>query len=102
MALVPYTLRPSFLVRRNAMRRGILGPSTMWKVVAVVVFGRSTLRRHLGKQPERLGTVKLRRGQHLRVSTFAPTTGLSRRQRRRVLARLRADAVADVAAARGS
>ena len=101
MALLPYTLRPAFLIRRNAMRRGVLGPSLVWKIVAVFVFGRSTMKSVFGKQPEHLGRVTLRRGQHVKVSTTAPATKLSRKQRRRELRRLEDEALADVAAAHG-
>jgi hypothetical protein len=50
MAL-PLLLRPSFIIRRNAMRKGLLGPSTFWKIVAVVVLGRGTLQRVFGRNP---------------------------------------------------
>jgi hypothetical protein len=99
MALVPLALRPSFVIRRKAVRQGLLGPSLFWKVVAVLVFGRRTLKTVFGRQSESLDKVTLRTGTHVKVSNIAPARGLGRRQRRRELARLEAEARADVAAA---
>jgi hypothetical protein len=99
MALVPVAMRPSFVIRRKAVRQGVLGPSLVWKVVAVLVFGRRTMKSIFGRNPEALDKVTLRTGTHVRVSNIAPTRGLSRRQRRRELARLEAEAHADIAAA---
>ena len=39
MALLPYALRPRVVIRRKALRSGLLGNSTLWKGVAVWVFG---------------------------------------------------------------
>lgn len=80
MALIPLTLRPSFVVRRAAMRRGILGPSTFWKIVAVFVFGRSTLKKLFGRNPEPLGTRTIGVGHVITVAAAVP---LTRRQARR-------------------
>lgn len=74
MALVPSTLRPSFVIRRNAMRKGVLGPSTMWKAVAVVVFGRRTLKLLFGRHAEDLGKRTLGVGQVLTVAAAVPLT----------------------------
>ena len=100
MKLVPLTLRPGFVVRRRAMRQGVLGPSTFWKIVAVVVFGRSTLKRIFGKTPEHLGTVRLGPDKFLHIITSTP---LSRRDQRRTgitRAVLLEQALADVRAAK--
>jgi hypothetical protein len=99
MALIPLTLRPSFIIRRNAMRKGLLGPSTLWKVVAAVVFGRSTIKRILGKQPEELGKRTIGVGSLITVAAAAP---LSRRQAKRAgitRAALEANAHAELEAA---
>ncbi len=99
MALVPLTLRPSFVIRRNAMRRGLLGPSTFWKVVAVFVFGRSTLKRLFGRNVEQLGTRTVGVGTVLTVAATAP---LTRKQAKRAgisKASLAAAARADLEAA---
>ena len=88
MALIPYAFRPSIIIRSKALRQGILGPSTFWKVVAAVVFGRSTLKKIFGRNEEVLDTITLRGGGRLvQVETFrAP----SRRQRRRAARAARA------------
>jgi hypothetical protein len=99
MALIPLTLRPSFLIRRNAMRKGVLGPSTLWKVVAAIVFGRSTIKKVFGKQAEPLGKRTIGVGGVLTVAAAAP---LSRRQAKRAgvtKKTLEADARADLEAA---
>ena len=80
MALLPPTLRPSFVIRRKAMRQGILGRSFFWKVVAGVVFGRSTMKKFFGRSPEPLGRRKIGPGHVISVATSAP---LSRRQAKR-------------------
>jgi len=80
MAQIPLLLRPSFVIRRNAMRKGVLGPSTLWKVVAAVVFGRSTIRKMFGRQSESLGRRTIGVGTVMTVAVVAP---LSRRQAKR-------------------
>ena len=79
MALVPVTLRPSFVIRRNAMRKGVLGPSTLWKIVAAVVFGRNIAKRLFGRHADHLGTRTIGVGQVLTVAAVVP---LGRRQAR--------------------
>lgn len=80
MKVVPLQLRPKHLIRRQALRQGVFGPSMLWKVVAVMVFGGGTLRRIFGKQPELLGRRVIRPGQ---VITIAASRPLTRRQRKR-------------------
>jgi len=99
MALIPLTLRPSFILRRNAMRKGVLGPSMLWKVVALVVFGRSTITKVFGKQSESLGRRTIGVGTVMTVAVAAP---LSRRQAKRsgiTKDSVAADARADIEAA---
>ena len=99
MALVPITLRPSFIIRRNAIRKGVLGPSTFWKIVAAGMFGRRTLKKVFGKQPDLLGTRTIGVGHVVTVATSVP---LTRRQAKRTgvtKEQLRAEAVAELEAA---
>jgi hypothetical protein len=81
MPLIPYAYRPSVIVRTKALRRGVFGPSTLWKLVAAVVFGRSTMKKMFGRNVEVLEVAKLKGGGRvMQVETFkAPT----RRERRR-------------------
>jgi hypothetical protein len=95
MALFPRTLQPSFIIRRKAMRQGLLGRSLFWKVVAGVVFGRSTLKKVFGRNAEPLGKRTISAGHTISVAASAP---LSRRQAKRagvtkdaIAARARAD-----------
>ena len=102
MALIPLTLRPSFVLRRNAIRKGVLGPSTLWKIVAALMFGRSTIKKAFGKQPESLGERTLGVGSVLTVAAAAP---LSRRQAKRAgvsKQSLAADARAELEAAQSA
>jgi len=80
MARIPLLLRPSFIIRRNAIGKGVLGPSTLWKVVAAFVFGRSRLKKVLSRQPESLGRHTIGAGSKITVAVTAP---LSRRQAKR-------------------
>ena len=80
MARIPLLLRPAFIIRRNAIGKGVLGPSTLWKVVAAFVFGRSTLKKVLSRQSESLGRHTIGAGSLITVAVTAP---LSRRQAKR-------------------
>jgi hypothetical protein len=80
MALLPSLVRPSVLVRRQALYRGVFGNSWLWRTVAAVVFGRTLLKRLFGRSPEHIGTVELRPERAMMIQTITPT---SRRQRRR-------------------
>jgi len=83
MALVPRMLRPSVLIRRKAMYTGFLGNSTFWKIVGVFVFGKSSLKKFFGKNPEVVDVSRLGAGRIMEVATAQPIT----RRRRRKLER---------------
>ena len=55
----------------------------MWRAVAVVVFGGRVLKRVFGKNPEDLGTERLKAGQLLQIEAIAPPTRRQRREDRR-------------------
>ena len=74
MALLPYALRPSVIIRRKAIRQGVLGPSMLWKVVAAWVFGKSSLKKFFGKQPEKITTQKVGKNSFVNVINAAPMT----------------------------
>jgi hypothetical protein len=74
-------LRPSMLLRRRALMSGVLGNSTFWRVMAVVLFGSSTLRRLFGKQPELVEVAVLKGPGHLMQIETLPRR--ARRGRRR-------------------
>lgn len=79
MALLPYALRPAVIVRRRAVRQGLLGPSLFWKVVAAWVFGKSTIKNFFGKQPESLGTWKVGSNKFVNVINAEPQTKKQRK-----------------------
>ncbi len=73
MAL-PRLLKPSVLLRRNALYRGLLGGSRGWLAVGAVIWGRGLLKRMAGKQEEVLTVEKLKAGQGLRIDAIKPDT----------------------------
>ncbi len=100
MALLPYALRPSTIIRRKAIWGGVLGPSTFWKVVAVWVFGKGTLKKFFGKNPESLGTFTVGKNQFVNVINAAPTSAKERKRQGITKQVLIDRAVDDVKAAR--
>ena len=99
MALLPRGLRPSVIIRRKAIKQGLLGPSLFWKVMAGWVFGKKTIKKFLGKQPEKLGSWKVGSNQFLNVINAQPQSkkqaarsGMSKKVRRDLIV---AQAVSD-------
>lgn len=72
MALLPPQLRPAFVIRRRATRRGLFGPSIFWKIVAVFILGRGTLHKIFGRHVDHLGTMGVGVGTVLTVAASAP------------------------------
>ncbi|MEZ5221217.1 MAG: hypothetical protein R2743_06960 [Ilumatobacteraceae bacterium] len=89
MPLVPKLLRPSVLLRRNAMYKGVLGGSKGWLAIGGVLWGKSFLKKTFGKNEEILGTEKLTKGQYLRLDAVKPPT---RRQKRKAKRQAKTDA----------
>ena len=83
MALIPRALRPSVLIRRKAMYAGFLGPSSFWKVVGVFVFGKATIKKFFGKNPEVIDASSLGAERFMTLTTAKPVT----KRRRRKLAK---------------
>ena len=83
MALLPRFLRPGVILRRKAMYSGIFGQSTFWKIVAVWVFGKASIKKFFGKNTEVIDISKLGTGRYMQVATAQPVT----RRRRRKLAK---------------
>jgi hypothetical protein len=74
-------LRPSVIIRRNALYKGLLGGSKGWLALGGIVWSRSFLKKTFGKSEELLTVEKLTKGQVLRIDAIKP---LSRRQRKRM------------------
>ena len=79
MAVLPYALRPAVVIRRKALRQGVLGPSLFWKVIAAWVFGKKTIKKFFGKQPEKLGTWKVGSNKFVNVINAKPPTKKQRK-----------------------
>jgi hypothetical protein len=74
-------LRPTVVIRRRAIYKGILGNSRFWRTVAIVMVGTQTFRRLFGRNPEVVEVVRLKGGGHLmQIATYDKP---SRRERRR-------------------
>jgi hypothetical protein len=74
-------LRPSVLLRRNALYRGLLGGSRGWLAIGALLWGKGLLKKLLGKDEQVLAVEKLKAGQGIRIDAIRPDT---RRQRRAV------------------
>ena len=83
MPLVPRALRPSVLVRRNALYKGVLGGSRGWLAIGVVLWSKSFIKKTFGKQVEVLGTEKLTKGQFVRIDSLRPLTRKERKALRK-------------------
>jgi hypothetical protein len=82
MALIPRMLRPSVLIRRKAMYAGFLGPSRFWKIVGIWVFGKASIKKFFGKNPEVIDAAALGSGRFMQVATAKPVT---RRERKKLV-----------------
>lgn len=100
MALLPYSLRPGVVIRRKALRQGILGPSLLWKVVAAGVYGRKSIKKFFGKKPEPLGTWKVGSNKFVNVISAKPMKKKELKRSGLTRGVLVAQAVADARAAR--
>ena len=100
MARLPLLLRPSVYIRRNALRRGLFGPSTFWRVIAVGILGRGALRRFFGNKPDDLGRRRLGIDHAMTIAVVAPMTRKERKRTGTTRAGLERAARADLEAAR--
>jgi len=99
MALVPITLRPSFVLGRPAFRKGVLGSSWPWRVVALFVFGPGLIKKVFGKQPELLALRRIGVGHVITVAAMAPLSRAERKRAGITRKSLEADARAELEAA---
>jgi hypothetical protein len=132
MALLPYSLRPRVILRRQIIRRGLFGGNEflrpvammlmghsqhlrrlairdglilgrpLWRLVGVGLIGQEMYRLVFKKAPERLAVERIGPGRRVTVDVMEPNLHLSRRERRAELRRLEAEAVASVEARRRS
>ena len=130
MSLVPYALRPRYVIRGVLLRRGVAHPNPLiqpiamllvgqgdflrakairqglilgnpyWRVVGGVLVVREVSKLVLQKPPERLGRNRLRAGHSVTVGVTAPRLDLGRRARRIELQRLETEAHASASASK--
>ena len=72
-------LRPMALLRRRALTEGVFGPSTGWKVVALLIFGGKKLQDSIGKREQIVATEKMEPGETLILRTIPPLTRAERK-----------------------
>lgn len=72
-------LRPFAVLRRRAISEGLFGPSTGWKIVALLIFGGKKLQNSLGKREEVVATEKMEPGQVMILRTIPPLTRAERK-----------------------
>lgn len=80
MALLPATTVA--ILKRRALREGVFGQSTAWKLVAVVAFGGALVRRLASKRAEVVLVEELRVGESMRITPLPPASRRSRRRDR--------------------
>lgn len=66
---------------RTGFRRGLMGGSRAWTVVAAVLLGVRALRKLTGSEPEVVSTTKLRPGESLLVRHDQPAPSARRAHR---------------------
>lgn len=128
MALLPYSLRPRVILRRQIIKRGMFGGNEflrpvammlmghgqhlrrlairdglvlgrpLWRLVGIALIGQELHRLIIKKSPERLAVERIGPGHRVQVSAFEPNLSLSRRERRVELRRLEAESIASVEA----
>jgi len=132
MSLLPYALRPRYVLRSFVLRRGVVHPNPLIRPIAMLMVGqgdflrvkairhglilgnpywravggalllREVSKRVLSSPPERLARERLGPGHSVKVAASAPNLDLSRRQRRAELKRLESEALASVESRRRS
>ena len=71
---LPAAVRPSLIIQRRAISKGLLGPSVFWKFVAAALFLRGPVEGTFGRKSERLARYRIGPGHSVRVTTMNPTT----------------------------
>lgn len=76
-------LSPISMLRRKALRRGLLGGSTGWMVVGALVYAPRLARKAFGRPERVVATERLKPGQFVRIDAVRPPTRSERRAARR-------------------
>lgn len=130
MSLLPYALRPKYVLRSFVLRRGVAHPNALvrpiamlmvgqgdflraralrhglilgnpfWRAIGVALLAQEARKRVIKGAPERIAVERLGIGRNVRISVIEPS--LSRRGRKAALRRLETEALASVAASQRS
>ena len=74
-------MRPTVIIRAQAFRKGLFGPSRFWRTIAYAIIGKRLLKRYLGREPEIIEVSRMKGGNHwMEIRTYDQQ---SRRTRRR-------------------
>lgn len=74
-------MRPTMVIRAQAFRKGLFGPSRFWRMIAYGIIGKRVVKKYFGRQPEIIQITRMKGGNHwMDIRTIAPQ---SRRARRR-------------------
>ena len=74
-------MRPTMVIRAQAFRKGLFGPSRFWRTIAYGIIGKRLIKRYFGREPEIIEVARLKGGSHwMEIRTYDPQ---SRRARRR-------------------
>jgi len=74
-------MRPALMIRAQAFRKGLLGGSSFWRAVAMLLIGKRLLKRLFGRAPEIIDVSTMKGGGHvMEIRTYPPE---ARRARRR-------------------
>ena len=95
--LLAFAVQPVAYLKRNAMRRGVLGPSLAWRVVAVAVYSPGAAKKIFGKEVEVISTEKVGKDSFANVITVPPMSKKQQRATGITKKVLEAQAASDVA-----
>jgi hypothetical protein len=73
---------PKAYLKRNALRRGLLGGSPAWVVIGVMVWAPRLMRRLLGRTEQVVANEKLTAGQFVRIEALPTPTRAQRKAAR--------------------
>jgi hypothetical protein len=75
-------LSPKAYLKRNAIRRGLLGGSSAWVVIGVAVWAPRLMRRAFGRTEQVVASEKLVAGQFVRIEAIPTPTRAQRKSAR--------------------
>ena len=76
-------LSPVSMLKRKAIRRGLMGGSTGWMLVGALIYLPRLARKAFGRPERVVATERLKPGQFVRIDAVSPPTRAERRSTRR-------------------